>query len=105
MILVITHLPDRARAESLAAQLVALRLAACVNILPACRSIYHWQGKTESAEEVPLWIKTTSARYAELESTIRAQHPYELPEILQVPIMGGLTAYLNWVKEEVDPAC
>lgn len=105
IILVITHLPGNAIAEALATQLVERRLAACVNILPACKSIYHWQGKIESAEEVPVWIKTTLARCAEVESSIRALHPYELPEIVHVPVMGGLTPYLDWIKGEVTSAC
>jgi periplasmic divalent cation tolerance protein len=100
VIIVLTNLPDRDSAEKLAGQLVEKRQAACVNILAPCISIYHWQGKTESAQEIPLLIKTTEERYAALEQTIRALHPYELPEIIHVPVTGGLPAYLNWVSEE-----
>lgn len=102
VILVLTNLPDQEAAEKLAGQLVDQRQAACVNILAACKSIYHWQGKTESTQEVPLLIKTTEERYAALEQTIRALHPYELPEIIHVPVSGGLPAYLNWVSEETS---
>ena len=102
VILVLTNLPDRDSAEKLAGQLVDQRQAACVNILAPCTSIYHWQGKTESAQEIPLLIKTTEERYAALEQTIRALHPYELPEIIHVPVTGGLPAYLNWVSEETS---
>lgn len=99
-LLVFTNLPDAYSAHALAGALVEARLAACVNILAPCRSVYHWQGKTENAEEVPVWIKTTAARYAELEAAIRARHPYELPEIVAVPIERGLPDYLAWVAAE-----
>jgi periplasmic divalent cation tolerance protein len=105
VILVLTNLPDRDSAEKLAGRLVEKREAACVNILAPCISIYHWQGKTESAQEVPLLIKTTEERYAALEQTIRALHPYELPEIIHVPVTGGLPDYLNWVSEETSSSC
>jgi len=99
-LLVTTNLPDAARARALAARLVEQRLAACVNILPPCRSIYRWQGKVEEAEEVPLLIKTRAACYPALEAAIRAGHPYELPEIVAVRIENGLPEYLNWVATE-----
>lgn len=99
-ILVMSNWPDRETASRVAEQLVEARLAACVNLLAPCRSIYHWQGKTESAEETPMLIKTTEARYAEVEQYIRAHHPYELPEILSVPVSGGLPDYLQWVYQE-----
>lgn len=99
-LLVLTNLPDAASARALAAALVEQRLAACVNILAPCRSVYRWQGKVEDAEEVPLLIKTTASRYAELEAAIRARHPYELPEIVAVPIGRGLPDYLAWVAAE-----
>ncbi|MBS3935048.1 MAG: divalent-cation tolerance protein CutA [Sulfuritalea sp.] len=99
-LLVITNLPDQDSARALAGVLVEARLAACVNILAPCRSVYRWQGKTEHAEEVPLLIKTTAARYAALEAAIRARHPYELPEIVAVPIDRGLPDYLAWVIAE-----
>ena len=99
-LLVLTNLPDQASAQALATTLVTERLAACVNLLAPCRSIYRWQGTIESAEEVPLLIKTTSERYAALEAAIRARHPYELPEIIAVPIDHGLPEYLAWVTAE-----
>ena len=102
--LVITNLPDRESAAKLAHMLVERRLAACVNILSPCRSVYRWQGKTENAEEFPMLIKTTKDRYAELEAAIRAGHPYELPEIIAIPLAGGLSAYLGWVESETRPA-
>ena len=81
----------------LATKLVEQRVAACVNILAPCQSVYRWEGKLEEAEEVPLLIKTSAARYAALEEAIRAYHPYELPEIVAVRIDRGLPAYLAWV--------
>lgn len=105
-LLVLTNLPDDASARTLAGELVELRLAACVNILAPCRSVYRWQGQVEDASEVPLLIKTTAERYAALEEAIRARHPYELPEIVAVPLAHGLPAYLDWVAAEttaLDP--
>lgn len=102
VLLVITNLPDRASALSLAHTLVEAQAAACVNILQECSSVYRWQGKIESAQETPLLIKTTRAAYARLEALIREQHPYELPEIIAVTIDSGLPAYLHWVSQEVS---
>jgi periplasmic divalent cation tolerance protein len=99
-LLVLTNLPDRAAAERLADALIEKRVAACVNILAPCRSVYRWQGGVQHDEEHPLLIKTTSERYAELEVAIRAGHPYELPEIVAIPIERGLPAYLDWVAAE-----
>jgi len=99
-ILVITNLPSRESALRLAETLVAARAAACVNVLAPCQSIYHWQGEIESAEETPVLVKTTEARYADVERMIRESHPYELPEIIRVPLTGGLPAYIDWVENE-----
>ena len=99
-LLVLTNLPDRAAAERLADALIGGRLAACVNILAPCRSVYRWQDAVQHDEEHPVLIKTTEARYAELEQAIRANHPYELPEIVAVPIERGLPAYLEWLAAE-----
>jgi len=100
ILLVLTTLPDQTTAETLASALVENRLAACVNILQPCRSIYRWQGTVETADEVPLLIKTTEARYPALEAAIRARHPYEIPEIIALPISLGLPGYLAWVAAE-----
>ena len=96
-LLVLTNLPDRAAAERLANGLVENRLAACVNILAPCLSVYRWKGTTQREEEHPVLIKTSAERYAALEEAIRAGHPYELPEIIAVPIERGLPAYLDWI--------
>jgi len=99
-LLVLTNLPDAASAEALAHELVRQRLAACVNILPAVKSVYRWQGALEQAEETPLLIKTGAARYEALQAAIRAAHPYEVPEIIALPIAAGLPAYLDWIARE-----
>ncbi len=99
-LLVLTNLPDANSAHALAVLLVEQRLAACVNILAPARSVYRWDGRITDAEEVPLLIKTSTARYAELENAIRNHHPYELPEIIALPIELGLPGYLAWVAAE-----
>jgi len=99
-LLVLTNLPDRAAAEKLAETLIGQRVAACVNILAPCRSVYRWKDAVQNEEEHPMLIKTTAERYAALEQAIRAAHPYELPEIVAVPIERGLPAYLEWVAAE-----
>ena len=99
-LLVLTNVPDRAAAERLADALVEKHVAACVNILAPCRSVFRWQGAVQHDEEHPVLIKTTREAYAALEAEIRAHHPYELPEIIALPIERGLPAYLDWVAEE-----
>jgi periplasmic divalent cation tolerance protein len=102
-LLVLTNLPDRAAAERIAENLVGAKLAACVNILAPCRSVYRWKGEVQHDEEHPVLIKTTAERYPALEQALRAAHPYELPEIIAVPIERGLPAYLAWVAGETKP--
>jgi periplasmic divalent cation tolerance protein len=99
-LLVFTNLPDRAAAERIAGLLVEQRLAACVNLLAPCRSVYRWKGAVQHDEEHPMLIKTTQERYAALERALRAAHPYELPEIIALPVERGLPAYLDWVSAE-----
>ena len=100
VLVVITNVPDRATAERIAETLVTECVAACVNILAECASVYHWQGKLEHANEVPLLIKTTRAAYPQLEVELRKLHPYEVPEIIALPVSAGLPEYLNWVVTE-----
>jgi periplasmic divalent cation tolerance protein len=99
-VLVMTNLPDSEAAIQLAEILVSERAGACVNVLAPCRSIYHWQDKMQNEEEVPLLIKTTNERYLEVERLIRLHHPYELPEIICIPINDGLPAYLDWIHAQ-----
>ena len=102
-LVVLTNLPDLGAAERLADALIEQRVAACVNILAPCRSVYRWQGAVQHDDEYPVLIKTNSDRYPDLEAAIRAAHPYELPEIVAVKVEGGLPAYLAWITEETRP--
>ena len=99
-VIVITSLPDRATAVRLAQALVDRRLAACVSVLAECTSVYRWKEAVETAQEVPLLIKTRGELYPEVEAAIRECHPYELPEIVAVPVVRGLSDYLEWVAAE-----
>ena len=99
-IMIVTHMPDRASARILARSLVESRLAACVSVGAPVESLYHWRGQIETAQEVPVAVKTRAERYAEVEAAIRARHPYELPEILAVPVVHGLAPYLDWIAGE-----
>jgi len=99
-ILVITNFPDRTSALALAQKLVDERLAACVNVLADCTSVYRWQEKIEHASEVPVFIKTLAQHYPRVEQAVKAMHPYELPEIIAVPISDGLPAYMQWIAAE-----
>lgn len=102
VLLVLSNLPDRDTAQRVAQVLIEGRHAACVNILAECSSVYRWQGKVETASEVPLLIKTTRGAYPGLEAAIRRHHPYELPEIIAVPVEAGFSGYLQWVAQETS---
>ncbi|XZG69570.1 divalent-cation tolerance protein CutA [Chitinibacteraceae bacterium HSL-7] len=99
--MVMCNCPDESTARQLAEGLVSARLAACVNQMAPVRSVYHWEGQIETATEVPLLIKTTSRQYAELETWLVAAHPYDVPEIVAVPLISGLPAYLQWVRTTI----
>jgi len=99
-ILILTTLPERAGAEALARDLLAARLAACIQIGAAVESLYHWRGEIETASETPVAIKTRAALYPRVEAAIRRRHPYELPEIIAVPITEGLLGYVDWIAAE-----
>jgi periplasmic divalent cation tolerance protein len=99
-ILVLTSLPDRESAVALARSLVTGRLAACVNVGAPVESMYHWRGQIETANEVPVTVKTRRDLYAAVEAAILAAHPYELPEVVAVPVTHGLARYLDWISEE-----
>jgi periplasmic divalent cation tolerance protein len=101
-LLILTNVPDVAIAEKLAHVLIEDRAAACVNVLAACRSIYSWQGRVETVDEIPLLIKTTATNYPLVEAIVRAHHPYDVPELIAVPITYGLPAYLDWVAKETE---
>ena len=95
--IVLTTCPADA-AEGLARGLVEQGLAACVNIIPAVHSIYRWRGTIETASEALLVIKGNAAHFAAIEAYIRAHHPYELPELIAVPVVAGLAAYTSWLN-------
>lgn len=92
--------PDVATAEAIATALIEAREAACVNIVPGLRSVYRWRGKVEIDDELLLLIKTTAARLPAVRERVCALHPDELPEVVAVPVVGGLAAYLEWVNQE-----
>ena len=96
----LTNCPDEESANTIALALVEERLAACVNILPRVQSVYRWQGAVESATEIPLFIKSTATNYPALEAAIRNRHPYQVPEIIALPVERGLPAYLDWIASE-----
>ncbi len=96
--IVLTSCPDPACAQQIARILVTEGLAACVNIFPAMTSIYTWKDKMESTTEHLLLIKSQTCRYPAIQERLRALHPYELPEIIAVPITHGLPDYLAWLN-------
>ena len=96
---------DAAEARKLARRAVEKRLAACGNVISGkALSVYRWKGKVEQAREVLLILKTTRARFQALEAELRRLHSYEVPEIIALPVVAGLTEYTNWVAENVTPA-
>ncbi len=96
--------PDTATAEGIALQLLNAKIAACITILPTVTSLYAWQGQIETAHEQLLLIKTSAAHYAAVEQQIKQLHPYQVPEIIAVPIENGLPDYLHWINACLLPA-
>ena len=99
-LIVLCSCPDEASAQRISLALVSERLAACVNRLSNVRSVYRWEGALQDEPEVLLIVKTTSARYQALEMRLKALHPYEVPEIIALPLSGGAPAYLAWLTAE-----
>jgi len=102
LIVVLCTMPDQATAEKLAKGLIEERLAACVNTIPGVRSFYRWQGKIENDTEVQLLIKTRRGRFDELAAWIKANHPYEVPEIVAIPAERVSDEYLAWAVEQTS---
>ena len=97
--MVLCTCPDRDTAEDIAEKLVESGLAACVNILPGTTSIYRWQGNIEKDQEILLLIKTARTRTAELQQALEEMHPYDVPEIIALPIESGHHPYIEWVEQ------
>jgi len=93
--------PDLESARRIAQTLVEERLAACVNLVPGVRSVYRWQGAVEEAEEVLLVVKTTQERFPALRERVGSLHPYQVPEVVSLPVQDALAAYRAWVQESV----
>ncbi|WP_373974581.1 divalent-cation tolerance protein CutA [Chitinibacter sp. SCUT-21] len=99
-IVVWCNCPNETSATALANGIINARLAACVNQMGTVKSTYHWNGGIETAQEVPLMIKTTLAAYPKLETWLLEHHPYDVPEIIALPIMAGSPSYLTWIAQE-----
>jgi periplasmic divalent cation tolerance protein len=102
VMLALSTCPDEDSARRIAAALVGERLAACVNRVPGLHSTYFWNGRLQDEPEILLIIKTTAGRLAALEARLKALHPYELPELVAIPVEGGNERYLNWVRHYVQ---
>ena len=99
-VLIYTTSGDHSVAEQIAAELVDRRLVACAQISGPIRSVYRWQGTVEFTEEVVLQLKTTSNHVEAVKQTIDRLHPYDVPEIIVVPIVDGSDSYLRWLRDE-----
>ena len=100
-IVVLVTTPSPERAAEIARALVEERLAACGNVVPGLRSIYRWEGKVQDEEEALLLLKTTRARFEALRARVLALHPYEVPEVIALPVEAGSARYLAWIAGEV----
>ena len=100
-LVVLVTVPSRQVGEEIAARIVTERLAACVNVLGPVRSVYRWQGDLCRDEEHLLLIKTAHDRYSALEDRVCELHPYEVPEVIALPVQAGSRAYLDWVFEQI----
>ena len=103
-LIILCTCPDRTTAERIAETVVSERLAACVNIAPGLTSIYRWEGQIQREAELLLLIKTRQAVYPQLEARIRELHPYQVPEIIALPIQAGSAAYLDWIANNTGAA-
>ena len=101
-LLVLTTCPDDTVSKELANKIVDAKLAACVSIVPKIISVYEWQGQKEQSDESLLYIKSTQEKFAGLQALIVREHPYELPEVVAVPICDGLPDYLAWISRSMN---
>jgi periplasmic divalent cation tolerance protein len=102
IVLILTTWPDDQLAKQVAAKWLELKLVACVNILPEMTSIYSWDDEIQIGTEYQMLLKTSAHRVDELMQSIVELHPYECPEILQLPVTGGYDKYLNWIKGNTE---
>jgi periplasmic divalent cation tolerance protein len=100
--LILTTCPDLTSAHTIAEGLVKLDIAACVNILPTVVSIYKWQGEVEQSAECQLFIKTNEINWSKVESYLQDNHPYDVPEIIQIDISNGSTEYFSWMQNNLQ---
>jgi periplasmic divalent cation tolerance protein len=103
LLVVLCTFPDQETAQRVAHTLVESGLAACVNLLPGAQSLYRWEGKVESAEEVLAVMKTTEEAYPLLESRLTELHPYDVPEIIALPVEKAQENYAKWVIKMTNP--
>lgn len=99
LLVVLCTCPDGAVATRIATALVEQGLAACVNRVPGVRSVYRWEGHVQDDAEVLLVIKTTAGRYGQVEGLVAAQHPYDVPELLALPVVAGSAPCMDWVRQ------
>lgn len=99
ILLALSTFPDRETAQRISNQLVTEKFAACANILPAIDSIYRWKDKVETGSETLVFFKVSEDRKSAFQDKVRSLHPYEVPEIIFVPISSGLPDYLRWVAD------
>src|SRR5436190_19078640 len=99
IVLALSTFPDRETAQRISNQLVTEKFAACANILPSVESIYHWKDKIESGNETLVFFKVSEDRQSAFQEKLKSLHPYEVPEIIFLPVSSGLPEYLRWVVE------
>jgi periplasmic divalent cation tolerance protein len=97
--LALSTFPDIETARRISRDLVTGNFAACANIIPAIESIYRWQGKIETGNETLVFFKTTAASSAAFQEKLKSLHPYDVPEIIFIPVSAGLPEYLRWVAD------
>jgi len=101
-VVVLVTCPNRAVARRIASVVVTKRLAACVNLLPGIESVFRWEGKIDRSREVLLLIKTTRRRFSSLAHALARLHPYDVPEVIALPVTAGVASYLRWVARSVS---
>jgi periplasmic divalent cation tolerance protein len=104
MLLVITTFPDAPTGRLIGTALVEEKLAACVNLLPKVESFFFWKGEKQKSTEVLALLKTSEQAYPKLEARLNELHPYDVPEVIAIPVVRGLEAYVKWVEERTAAA-